>query len=66
MDTDVQYSLDNVSWDIMYGEGDGEYVKATLPNDFNKYKDNVYVRIYNRKKDMVLLEDVITPVIYIP
>ena len=50
----------------MYGEGDGEYVKATLPNDFNKYKDNVYVRIYNRKKDMVLLEDVITPVIYIP
>ena len=63
---EVQYSLDNVIWNILYGTGEGDYVQTDLPSDFNKYSDNIYVRIIDKEKDMLVKDAVIEPLIYIP
>lgn len=66
MEDEAQYSLDNVQWFTLYGTGEGDYVQATLPKDFNKYSDNVYVRILDKQKDMIMAETKVEPIIYIP
>lgn len=66
MEDEAQYSLDQVNWFTLYGTGEGEYVQATMPPDFNKYSDFVYVRIIDKKKEMIMAELTVEPVIYIP
>ena len=63
--TEVQYSLDNTCWYTMYGIDLSNYVYCTLPNDFNKYKDNIYVRIIDDKLATINAEATIEPDILI-
>lgn len=63
---EAQYSLDNVNWNTLYGTGEGEYVQATMPSDFNKYSDFIYVRIIDKEKEMIMAELTVEPLIYIP
>jgi hypothetical protein len=66
-DSEAQYSLDNVTWHTLCGTKDStEYVEAILPPDFNKYKDDVYLRIINKKQDFIYTDLIIRPLIYIP
>jgi hypothetical protein len=66
MENEAQYSLDNTEWQTLYGTNEGDYVQTDLPSDFNKYSDNIYVRIIDKEKEMIIVEDIIKPLIYIP
>jgi hypothetical protein len=63
--TEVQYSLDNTCWYTMYGIDLSNYVYCTLPNDFDKYKHNIYVRIVDNKLATIDAEVTIEPDILI-
>jgi hypothetical protein len=65
MTTQVQYSLDNIKWDVLYGTGEGDYVQTDLPPDFNRYKDNIYIRIVDIEKELLITSLVVEPTILI-
>jgi hypothetical protein len=50
----------------MYGTGEGEYVQIDLPSDFNRYKDDIYVRIIDTEKDSIFTTLTVNPIIYLP
>lgn len=67
MHDEAQFSLDNEEWFTLIGESaEDNYLYGTLPKDFNKYKDFVYVRIINKEKEFIYQEQIIEPKIYIP
>ena len=67
MEDEAQYSLDKENWFTLYGTNKGnDYVEATMPEDFNKYSDYIYVRILDKEKDMVMTETICNPKIYVP
>lgn len=67
MEDEAQYSLDNEEWFTLRGESaEDDYLYGELPQDFNKYRDFVYVRIINKEKEFIYQEQAIEPKIYIP
>jgi hypothetical protein len=66
-DDEAQYSLDGEKWFTLYSESkESNYLSATLPEDFNKYRDFVHIRVIDKKKDISHLKFEIEPLIYIP
>lgn len=67
MNDEAQYSLDGEEWFTLYGtDADSDYLIAELPKDFNKYRDFIYVRVIDKKKEIIHTELNIEPLIYIP
>ena len=66
-DDEAQYSLDGEKWFTLYAESQtSNYLSAKLPEDFNKYRDFVYIRVIDKVKDISHLQFEIEPLIYIP
>lgn len=67
MDDEAQYSLDGEEWFTLIGEdAEDDYLYGKLPSDFNKYKDFIFVRIIDKKKELIYNTLTIEPKIYIP
>lgn len=67
MDDEAQYSLDGEEWFTLIGEdAEDDYLYGKLPSDFNKYKDFIFVRIIDKKKELIHNTLTIEPKIYIP
>lgn len=67
MNDEAQYSLDGEEWFTLYSEDvNSDYLIAELPKDFNKYKDFIYIRIIDKKKEIIHNTLTIEPKIYIP
>lgn len=64
----VQFSLDKLIWTNMSAiyERHDFMMYGTLPKDFNMYSDKVYMRVYDKVTDSVVLEKTIDPKILIP
>lgn len=66
-DEEAQYSLDGEKWETLYGtDKESNFVAAKLPEDFNKYRDFIYVRIVDKKKETIQVELTVDPIIYVP
>ena len=66
-DEEAQYSLDGETWEVLYGlNQNSNYLSAKLPEDFNKYRDFIYVRIIDKKKEIIQVELTVDPIIYVP
>lgn len=67
MDDEAQFSLDGVEWFTLMSENaEDNYLYGDLPLDFNEYRDFVYVRVIDKKKEVIHTELSIEPKIYIP
>lgn len=67
MDDEAQFSLDGVEWFTLMGENpEDNYLYGDLPLDFNEYRDSVYVRVVDKKKEVIHTELSIEPKIFIP
>lgn len=67
MDDEAQYSLDGEEWFTLIGkDAEDDYLYGELPSDFNKYKDFIFVRTIDKKKELIHNTLTIEPKIYIP
>ena len=67
MDDEAQFSLDGVEWFTLMGENpEDNYLYGDLPLGFNEYRDFVYVRVIDKKKEVIHTELSIEPKIFIP
>lgn len=62
-DEEPQISFDNINWKPISSikENHDDWMITQLPSDFNRARDNIYFRFYDRKKDFVYGEKVIKP-----
>ena len=69
---EVQCSIDNTTWHTMYGKMDetdpalSDFVYMTMSQDYNMYRDFIYVRVVDKDRDAVVNECVVEPKIYLP
>lgn len=67
MNDEAQYSLDGYEWNTLMGDSaEDDFLYGDLPNDFNRFRDLIYVRVIDKEKDIVHTETTIEPRIYIP
>lgn len=62
MSSEVQMSLDKVNWTTMYQlDPKNNYMQASLPSDFSKLTDWVYIRCIDKELDLIHFELDIEP-----
>lgn len=67
MENEVQCSLDGIEWHTMYQTNPkNQYHELELPKDFNRYSNFVYVRVLDKKREVVEAEFTIEPIIFLP